>query len=559
MSQKETVGLAAALKAAFPFFNEKDDKDAAYAFESGAGYTGSPFHNRDQLVDDKGGALTKDGRKNRDRFYLKKLPIDRFMLYEIYKEMADDSTIDAAINLHLGHALSVSDKDGYAVYLHPKSEEHAEYVAQLNKELAGPINEQLMNWAYITAVFGVSYVRPYVEYGKGITHFEFNYYTLPNQIREYERSGVLCGFTSENLKVRNNGEQVRLAEPWVLIPMKMPIWRPNMDVEPINYGGQRYSLYDDAYSRQPIETQNYGTSILHTSFESWTMLRQSIAALGASRVNASLIDRMVAVNTDGLDSAGAAEYINMVADQMQSDRQTIVENSRKQGFIPTVINTLLPLMGGAKGGVQIDTFTTDPNISHIEDIMFHLKRMAGTLGVDPAMLGFGDLLAGGLGEGGFFRTSIQSALRANQLRAAVAGYFRRAIDIHTIYRDNKYWPEGEEPFEIRFNSLNTAIEQEESAAKTEQANYATMIATVLDLIEQSPIGKSGKLKNYIYTSILDIEPELAKTIISELAAKAASNDQMMESLGMTDRHEAEAFVRDTMLDLMGQLQDFQGE
>ncbi|EGR0306914.1 phage portal protein [Vibrio alginolyticus] len=555
MSQnKASIGLAAALKQAFPFFNENDDKESGISFESGAGYTGSPFHDRENQLDESNGALTNDGRKSSDRFFLHKLPKDRFMLYPILKEMAEDSTIDAALNLHLGHALSVSNDNGMAVYLHPTDEKCAEYVGRLNRELLTPINENLMNWTYSTLVYGVNYVRPYTKEGVGITHFEANYYTLPNQIREYERSGELAGFTAEYLQTRANGEQVRLAEPWALIPLKMPIWRPDMDIPPVNYTGQRYSLYDDAYSRMPIETQNYGTSILLTCFEAWSMLRQSIAALGASRVNASLIDRMVAVNTDGLDAAGAAEYINMVADQMKQDRQEVVDRSRKLGFIPTVINTLLPFMGGAKGGLQIDTFTTDPNISHIEDIMFHLKRLAGTLGVDPSMLGFGDLLSGGLGEGGFFRTSIQSALRANQIRAAVVTFVKRALDIHTIYRDGKVWNDNDMPFEIRFNSLNTAIEQEKSAAMESQANYATMLTTVLDLIEQSPIGKSPKLKNHLYTSVVGLDSELANEVISELAAQVAKNDKMMESIGMTDQSEAERFVRDVVLDLLTEIQ-----
>ncbi|HHE0562032.1 TPA: portal protein [Vibrio parahaemolyticus] len=555
MSQnKASIGLAAALKQAFPFFNENDDKESGISFESGAGYTGSPFHDRDNQLDESNGALTNDGRKSSDRFFLHKLPKDRFMLYPILKEMAEDSTIDAALNLHLGHALSVSNDNGMAVYLHPTDEKYAEYVGRLNRELLAPINENLMNWTYSTLVYGVNYVRPYTQEGVGITHFEANYYTLPNQIREYERSGELAGFTAEYLQTRANGEQVRLAEPWALIPLKMPIWRPDMDMPPVNYTGQRYSLYDDAYSRMPIETQNYGTSILLTCFEAWSMLRQSIAALGASRVNASLIDRMVAVNTDGLDAAGAAEYINMVADQMKQDRQEVVDRSRKLGFIPTVINTLLPFMGGAKGGLQIDTFTTDPNISHIEDIMFHLKRLAGTLGVDPSMLGFGDLLSGGLGEGGFFRASIQSALRANQIRAAVVKFVKRAIDIHTIYRDGKVWNDNDMPFEIRFNSLNTAIEQEKADAMESQANYATMLATVLDLIEQSPIGKSPKLKNHLYTSVVGLDSELANEVISELAAQVAKNDKMMESIGMTDQSEAERFVRDVVLDLLTEIQ-----
>lgn len=70
MSQnKASIGLAAALKQAFPFFNENDDKESGISFESGAGYTGSPFHDRDNQLDESNGALTNDGRKSSDRFF----------------------------------------------------------------------------------------------------------------------------------------------------------------------------------------------------------------------------------------------------------------------------------------------------------------------------------------------------------------------------------------------------------------------------------------------------------------------------------------------------------
>ncbi|HCG7330456.1 portal protein [Vibrio parahaemolyticus] len=556
MSEQAKQGFVAALQEAFPFFKQDDDKNAAYSFESGAGYTGSPYHDREHHGDqEKQASLTKEGG---GRLFFKKLPSDRFMLYEIYDEMAEDSTLDAALNLHLSQALSVSNRDQRCVYLKAKDEKDTEYVEQLNKELMSKINAHIFNWSYPMVKYGVNYVRPYVQQGRGITHFEMNYYTLANQICEYERSGELCGFTAEYLKVRENNEQVRLAEPWALIPLKLPIWRPDMKKPPVNYSGQNYSLYDDAYNRHPIETQNYGTSLLHSTFESWTLLRQSIAAMGASRVNASLIDRLVTVNTAGLDTAGAAEYINLIAEQMQQDRQAVVDKSRKRGLIPTVLTTLLPMMNGDKGGLNIDTFTTDPNISHIEDIMFHLKRMAGTLGVDPSMLGFGDLLSGGLGDGGFFRTSIQSALRANQIRSAVTAFVRRAIDIHTIYRDSKFWVDGDEPFEICFNSINTALAQEEAADKEATANYATILATVLDLIEQSPIGKSETVKSHFYTSILELEPDMAKQAISELASNAAKDDKMMESLGMNNTEDAELFVRDTVMEMMNEIRMFGG-
>lgn len=548
MSEQPNKGFASALAEAFPFFKIEDNQNSSVSYESGNGYSGSAFFDREHHGDkNKKTALSKDGKS---RLFLKKLPSDRFLRYAIYDEMSEDSTLDAAVNLHLSQALSVSNSDQRTVFLRAKDESMVEYVDQLNKELMGKINPHIYNWCFPMAQYGVNYVRPYAEQGKGITHFEMNHYTLAHQIREYERSGELCGFTAEFLKEKQDGTQVRLAEPWVLIPLKLPIWRPERNVEPKNYTGHRYSLYDDAFNRAPIETQNYGTSLLHSSYESWIQLRQSIAALGASRVNASLIDRMITVNTAGLDAAGAAEYINLVAGQMQQDRQEVVNQSRKQGFIPTVLNSILPLSNGDKGGVNIDTFTTDPNISHIEDIMFHLKRMSGTLGVDPSMLGFGDLLSGGMGDGGFFRTSIQSALRANQIRSAVTAFVRRAIDIHTSYRDGKFWPIGEEPFEICFNSINTAIAQEDAANKESKANFATMLATALDLIEQSPIGSSESMKNHLYTSVLELEPDLAKKAIAELAEKAAKNESMMESIGMKNTGEAEQFIRNVVMDLM---------
>ena len=554
MPKSSNYGLGAVLKVAFPFFNENDDKEGSVNYESGAGYTGSAYHDQEAPTPDGNSSLVTGGRKNSDRLYLKKMPTDRFQRYNIYKEMEDDSTLSSAINLHLGHALSIPNTGGMAVYLHPKKESQTEYVQKLNREVLTPINRELMNWAFPMAVYGVNYIRPYVKHGKGITHFESNYYTLPNQIREYERSGQLAGFTSEYLKERTNGDQVRLAEPWALIPLKMPVWKPDMSIQPVNYSGERYSLYSDAYSRKPIETQNYGTSMLHTSFESWVALRQSIASLGSSRVNAAMIDRLITANTDGLDTTRAADYINMVASQLQQDRQEIINKSQKTGILPTVMNTLLPVMGGAKGSLNIDTFTTDPNIQHIEDIMFHLKRMAGTLGVDPAMLGFGELLAGGLGDGGFFRTSVQSALRANQIRSACVNFIKRAIDIHTIFRDGKVWHDEDAPFEIRFNSVNTAIQQEEAAAKESNANYATMLATALDLFEQSPINSSKKLKNYLYTSVLELEPELAQEVITELSQKVSKTDGMMESLGVSSQDEAERFVRDVVMDLLAEIQ-----
>lgn len=551
MAQNSDGSLKNLMKIAFPFFNEEDNADSGISFESGAGYSATAFTDHDLTPNQS--PLTTTGGKDGDNVTIMRLPKDRFAKYDILQEMAQDSTISAALNLHLSYALSTPTDSDMCMYLEPIDEKDTEYVKQLEREVVVPIARNAFNWGRIMAIYGVGYFRPYAEVGKGITHFECNYYTMPRQIREYERSGQLAGFTSENLKEHQDGSQVRLAEPWSLVPMKMPLYTPDLYDEPVNYGGEKYSLYSDAYTRTPIETQNYGTSILESAYESWTLLRQSIRSLSASRVNAAMIDRIITAEMEGLDSGRAAEYINGIAQQFQKDRDNIVKQADKSGIIPTVINRILPSLSPGKGGLNIDTFSIDPNIAHIEDIMFQLKRMAGTLGVDPSMLGFGDLLAGGLGEGGYFRTSIQAALIANMIRSAMSDAVHRSIDIHTIHKDGKVWTDANRPYRLKFHSVNTALALEESQANESAANYATTLATVLDMIEQSAIAQSPSLKSHFYTSVLKFDAEKSKVFISELAKKVQSDDQLLESMGLAPSDDVERMIKNVVLDFISNM------
>lgn len=66
-----------------------------------------------------------------------------------------------------------------------------------------------------------------------------------------------------------------------------------------------------------------------------------------------------------------------------------------------------------------------------------MKRLGGALGVDPSLLGFGDMLSGGLGDGGFFRVSVLAAVKANLIRAAIRDGLNQICQIHCAYRYGK--------------------------------------------------------------------------------------------------------------------------
>lgn len=113
-----------------------------------------------------------------------------------------------------------------------------------------------------------------------------------------------------------------------------------------------------------------------------------------------------------------------------------------------------------------------------------MKRLGGALGVDPSLLGFGDMLSGGLGDGGFFRVSVLAAVKANLIRAAIRDGLNQICQIHCAYRYGKVYVPGTEPWSIRFNSVSSAIEREEVETQEKLAGIAGGIVQVLAAVDQ---------------------------------------------------------------------------
>ena len=235
----------------------------------------------------------------------------------------------------------------------------------------------------------------------------------------------------------------------------------------------------------PVETQNYGTSLLQNAYEPYLNLRGAIRALKASRYNASKIDRLIGLNMDNLDPAKAALYGRTVSEQLQKSAMQMEKRARGNNTAPVVTNTVLPILANGKGQITIDTQSMPADISGIEDIMFHIKQLASALNLDYTMLGFADQMTGGLGEGGFLRTSIQAGMVAGWLRGA-AECILPSLRYSPRGQIREGIPSGERPYKIEFNSMATSIEMEESAAMDSHANYASVFVTIADAICNNP-------------------------------------------------------------------------
>lgn len=481
------------------------------------------------------------------------LPGERLQKYNILETMAKSPTISTALNIHIAHALAPSKKTGQAFILSPKDGSDAEAVSrceELTADLGAMINDGLPSWAMIMAIFGVSYVRPYAEQGRGITGIESSYYTLPHFVQEFYRGSQLVGFSGDYILDTHSLRRV-ITEPWNLVSMKNPYWTPQHKVIPVSYGTKGYSLLSDQADKPLMETQNYGTSFLEYSYEPYLNLCASLAALKSTRNNAAKIDRLIALTTNTLDPVNAANYTRGVSQALKRHSDLVAQRSINANAIPTVLNHLIPVMGDGKNGITIDTQSIPADISGIEDVMFHLRQLAASLGIDATMLGWADQMSGGLGEGGWQQTAIQAALRANWIRQAAQRTIYRLLDIHLAYKYGKVYTETNRPYDVQFNSMNTAIQEEENRELDARANFVAVISQMMDQIQNNPkLAGSDAFMRYLFTEQLHIDDDTLNTMIKEFKANESEQNNehgMYESAPLSSGDDPENWTPEQLI------------
>lgn len=477
------------------------------------------------------------------------LPLDRRGQYEIYESIADDALISSGLDIHVSHALSAKPITGEVLTIESINGKDKEFSKMLRDDLQDTFNKKAVEIAKVMAIYGCNYAKPH--WGKqGLISLEHDYHTLPHSFKQYVRGGEVAGYTSEYLGNPKKGNLIELEKPWELTCFKTPHWQPNPNLRPLHADSNgKFSLKKLPQDRLPIETQNYGTSLLATCYEPYVALCEGMLAMQAARRNSARQERLIGIDTNGLDQMAGAELIQFIQRQLKNDASLRNSTAASSNYFQSFVNTVIP----KKGAWDVETQDIKPNIKDIEDIMFNAKRLASSLSLDLSLLGFGDLMAGGLGEGGFLQTSIQALTKANWIRGGMANGYDEIIKSHVYFKTGKLITNNDKPYRLMFNSMNTAIELKEAASRTANGDFALQMVNLMAMMNEANLPNS--VQNWVLTDHAKVDEDKVNSMLTDMSKVVANDDQMLASAGLGHRKGDEAYIKSLMLDVITQIED----
>lgn len=515
------------IKKLFPAIQREDENISPTSVEGG----GIQEPGIGGFIDSLGGLPSSDLASSIDNaangnVQLRRMPSNRLEQYEILRAMASDPTIDSAINMHLTHALSSKSDTGEIIEITGDGA----IADDLRQVFGDMLNENITKWAYTAAVFGFNPLRVYGKPGEGVSLVRSDYYTHPYFTRRFERAGQTVGWSSKWQQTYGGKKSrgiISMMEPWKYVDIRIPDQNTNISREPIRHAGDNFDIGNDNYMDEGfIEASDYGTSIIKTAYEPWMDLQEAILSLNMSRKKASNVERLIGVQVGKLNPQKAAQYLNTVNRQMAKTAEAQAQKSLKQGYVKTIWNHIIPIFGMGQGQMDISTLEGSPDIAHIEDIRFHINRLGGAVGIDPAMLGFGEMLSGGMGEGGFLRMSIQAALRAQQIRIAVSNMINNLFEIHIALKYDQVFLDDDKPWGIKFNSVSTAIAKEETEERERSSQFAMTVVQVMQMINPNmETVKMDEFQKWILTSLLKVDEDTAKEISKSAPENLPENEE----------------------------------
>ncbi len=460
----------------------------------------------------------------------------RDLIYEKYQQMAADPVVSGAIRLHVTAALGGHETSGDLVFIEEAPElkgdaQAAAVVKGIASELGPLLNRIAFAAAYNGALFGDAYARMYAKQGVGITNIVLDEMLLPPLVLPYEKAGatkVCVVAIGPKFRERLTMDQVARLKMPRLVYTPQPI-----AVEK----AWRAMIAEDDPEKLPLTPSLAGGSFLADAERAYDNFAAALTSLVGQRILDSIDESILPVNVGDMTTEQSQKFIASIKQMLTRSKAVAEDAVKKNQPVLARIRHILPVwadkqllsvtglnQAGGTGGGRASSVS-------IDDVMVHLKLLCGALGIDPSMIGFADLLSGGLGEGGFFRTSAHAAERSRMIRGALTDLFNHIIDVHLTFKDGRTFPESARPWRINFFGSISALEKEKQSTQMDAANSAMLVTQVFQQVKE--LGLDKKAMEQLFTTVLKFDEAASKLFAAaiEKARKEADAKEAAQNGG----------------------------
>ncbi|QIB08989.1 hypothetical protein GZ982_30030 (plasmid) [Pseudomonas fluorescens] len=435
----------------------------------------------------------------------------RSQIYMKYHFMMQEGLISTALRNNIQMALGGHETTGETVFLEAKprisrgDQKMVDELAPVIKML----NDSAHSMGFNAGGFGDAYARLYTVKGEGLVAFDHESLFSP-LVQPYEELGRTVGYVvslGEKLQSRvSHMDMVRLKMPRMLM---LPQMKAIENAQKINLEAT------DLRNIMPLPAL-VGGSLLEAAEQDFDNLYSALRGLVGQRIASSIEEVLLTMNMADTTKEQRAKILENTT-KMLTEMKARAHKQVEEGVYSTSRNFNIMPVWNEKQLTQVSAIASGANGQNlgVEDVLFHAKKLAGTLGTDISMLGFADQLSGGLGDGGFNRTSSQGAERARMLRTSYTKTCNDTIDRHMMAKYGKCWPDSERPYTINFYGGIAALEAEKQASSEKAMNKAAILVQIL--AQMRDIGMDEKTNAYMLAKTAELDQEAADMFAKGLA------------------------------------------
>jgi len=437
----------------------------------------------------------------------------RQAIYDKWAQMEADPIVSSAIKLLVTSALGGHETSGDIVFIEKRpaaeqNEQLGKIVEEIREDLSGILNRSAYPMAYLGSVFGDSYARIYTD-KRGVVDLYVDELVRPPLVQPFDRGSRTVGYA-----IYTGERNFQRLDTTQMARLKMPRsqWVPQHGVFEKSL---KLALGTDDVNDLPLMPAMAGGSLIYPAEEPYDKLTASLLGLVGQRWMDSIDEQMLTVNLNDMSQDMQKKFMGSIKDMLTRSKE-IAEEAVKGGRpIMERVRHVIPVFGDKQltrmeGGSQNGR---SDRIS-IEDVMLHARLLAGAIGVDLSMIGFADQMSGGLGEGGFFRTSAQAAESARVIRVALAEAFNHIIDMHTLKRYGTVFPASERPWKINFYGSISALEAERQRTLNDGMSVGIGLTQAIGALRD--MGADRRIMQAFLTDTMQLDEEQAK-LYAELA------------------------------------------